>query len=326
MRRREFIAFLGGAAMWPLAARARQSSMPVIGFLHSASAADFPEQLAGFRDGLQKGGYVEGQNLAIAYRWAEGKFDRLAGLARELVELKVAAIAATGGVYSIRAAKTATSVIPIIFSTGADPVKMGLVSSLNHPGENVTGVSFFAEELSAKQLGLVHELVPGVTVVGLLVNPTNRETPREAGSTQEAARTLGMRLEVVDASTPSQIVDAFDSLSRRKVGALLVLADAFFGAHVHQIAELAARHRVPTMFYRSEYPRAGGLMSYGTDINDAYRQVGLYVSRILKGEKPSDLPVMQSTKFEFIINLKTAKTLGLKISDNLLSTADEVIE
>jgi len=326
MQRREFITLFSAAATWPFAARAQQPGMPVVGFLHSAAPDSAEPLVAAFRQGLKEGGYVEGENVALEFRWAQDHFDRLPAMATDLVRRQVSVIATMGGPYSNLAAKAATTTIPIVFNTGADPVKMGLVTSLNRPEGNLTGVSFFAEELGSKELGLLHELVPNVTVVGLLVNPSNPETPRQSAATLEAARVLGLQPHLINASSPDGIDKAFDALVEGRAGALLIGADAFFGNRVDQLVGLAARYRMPTMYYRREYTEAGGLVSYGTSIKDAYRQAGIYVARILKGAKPGDLPVMQSTRFEFVINLKTAKALGIDVSPGLSARADEVIE
>jgi putative ABC transport system substrate-binding protein len=325
VRRREFITLLGGVAAWPLAARAQQP-VPVIDFLHSASADAFVRQVAVFQQGLRDNGYVEGQNLVLEYRWADGRSDRLATLAADLVRRDVAVIAALGGNNPTLAARAATRTIPIVFNTGADPVRSGLVPSLSRPGGNVTGVSFLVEELGAKTLGLLHELVPKAMVIGVLINPSNPEAERETMMMQEAARTLGLRLEIIRSATANEIDNAFPILLERRVGALIVIADPFFGSRTAQLVELAARDRIPTAYYRREYAEAGGLMSYGTSANEAYRQVGNYVARILKGTKPAELPVYQVVKFEFLINLKTAKALGLEVPPGLSARADEVIE
>jgi putative ABC transport system substrate-binding protein len=307
------------------AARAQQP-VPVIDFLHSASADAFVRQVAVFQQGLRDNGYVEGQNLVIEYRWADGRSDRLATLAADLVRRDVAVIAALGGNNPTLAARAATRTIPIVFNTGADPVRSGLVPSLSRPGGNVTGVSFLVEELGAKTLGLLHELVPKAMVIGVLINPSNPEAERETMMMQEAARTLGLRLEIIRSATANEIDNAFPILLERRVGALIVIADPFFGSRTAQLVELAARNRIPTAYYRREYAEAGGLMSYGTSANEAYRQVGNYVARILKGTKPAELPVYQVVKFEFLINLKTAKALGLEVPPGLSARADEVIE
>jgi len=324
MRRRDFVTGIAGAAALPLAARAQQ--MPVIGFLHSGTAAPFEAQLAAFRQGLKESGYVVGQNVAIEYRWAEGKVDRLPELAADLVRRKVSVIAAVGGPPSNLAAKNATTTIPVVFNTGADPVKMGLVTNIRQPGGNVTGITFFSEELGAKALNLLRELVPGGKSVGLMVNPSNPETPRRAADAVAAARTLGLAMEVVHAATPADIDKAFDTLSERRVSALLLGADAFYGGRVQQLVSLAARHKMPAMYYRREFTEAGGLASYGTSVVDAYRQAGVYVGRVLNGDKPGELPVMQAAKFEFVLNLKTAAALGIDVPMAFSAGADEIIE
>jgi putative ABC transport system substrate-binding protein len=328
MKRRAFITLLGGAAAaWPLAARAQQpGTVPVIGFLHSGTAAPFAAQLAAFQQGLKEGSYVVGQNVAIEYRWAEGKVDRLPELAADLVRRNVNVIAAVGGPPSNLAAKNATTTIPVVFNTGADPVKMGLVTNVRQPGGNVTGITFFSEELGTKALSLLRDLVPGAKTIGLMVNPNNPETPRRSADAMAAALALGLTMEVVRASTPPDIDKAFDSLSERRVGALLLGADAFYGGRVQQIVSLAARHKLPAMYYRREFAEAGGLASYGASVTDAYRQVGVYVARVLRGEKPGELPVIQAAKFEFVLNLNTAKALGIDVPMAFSAAADEIIE
>jgi putative ABC transport system substrate-binding protein len=325
MRRREFIALLGGATTWPLAARAQQATMPVIGILHFGSPGAFSAQLEFLRQGLRENGYFEGQNVAIEYRWAEGQPDRLPELAADLVRQHVAVIASMGGTNSALAAKAATTTIPIVFLTGGDPVSLGLVTRLNRPEANVTGVTFVVEDLGGKDLGLLHELLPDAKRVRFLVNPDNPNASRQIENLQEAARVLGLELQPLKATNNNDLEKAFDT-AERSIGAILVGADPYFGTHVDQIVGLAARHRVPTVYYRREFADAGGLMSYGTSNSDAWHQVGIYTARILKGAKPGDLPVMRSTKFELVINLKTAKTLGLTVPPTLLARADEVIE
>jgi putative ABC transport system substrate-binding protein len=329
MKRRSFITLLGGAAAaiaWPLSPRGQQPPMPVIGFLHSGTAAPFEAQLVAFQQGLKDGGYVVGQNVAIEYRWAEGKVDRLPELAADLVRRRVSVIAAVGGPPSNLAAKNATTTIPVVFNTGADPVKMGLVTNVRQPGGNVTGISFFSEELGTKALSLLRDLVPGAKTFGLMVNPNNPETLRRSADAMAAARSLGLTMEVVHAATPPDIDKAFDSLSERRVGALLLGADAFYGGRVQQFVSLAARHKLPAMYYRREFAEAGGLASYGASVTDAYRQAGVYVARVLKGEKPGELPVMQAAKFEFVLNLKTARALGIDVPMAFSAAADEIIE
>ena len=327
MRRREFIKGIGGSTVaWPLAARAQQSAIPVIGFLSLASPNTAPLQIQAFRDGLSEAGFVDGRNAVIEYRWAESHYDRLPVLVADLVRRQVAVIVATFGDVGILAAKAATSTIPIVFTTGSDPVRSGFVESLNRPGGNVTGISFFTTGLLAKRLGLLLELVPGVTSVGVLVNPINPESKTQVEDILDAARERSRRLHIVNASTESEIDVAFRSLVEQRIGALLVSADPFFTTQRAQIVTLAARYAIPTSYGRRDFANAGGLMGYGTSVIDAYHQAGIYTGRILKGDKPGDLPVLQPTKFEFAINLKTAKTLGLTVPPGLLAIADEVIE
>jgi putative ABC transport system substrate-binding protein len=325
MRRREVIAGLGCAALAPLAAGA-QSSMPVIGWLHSADGKSFASELAAFRQSLQENGYEEGRNLAIEYRWAEGQFDRLPALAADLVRRNVQVIAAVGGNNSNLAAKAATSTIPIVFTSGADPVRLGLVESLSRPGGNVTGVNFLVVELAAKGLGVLHEFIPRARTMALLINPSSRESIDQTPDTRDAAARLGLDLRIVHASNAAEVDQAFEAMARDNIDALLVAGEATISMRIDRIVELAARHRIPAIYTRREWVLAGGLMSYGTNFKDGYRQAGLYVARILKGARPADLPVVQSTTFEFVINLKTAKALGLEFHPQLLGTADEVVE
>ena len=327
MRRRDFITLFGVvAAAWPLAARAQQSAMPVIGFLHSASPGPFASAVAAFRQGLKEAGYVEGQNVAIEYRWAEGRYDRLPALAADLVGRQVAVIAAIAGSAPAQAAKAATATIPIVFVSGGDPVSEGLVASLNRPGGNVTGVSWIATALVPKQLELLRRSARNPAVIGALVNPTYPDHNLQLHELQEAGATIGQQIDVVRAGTARDIDTAFASLVQRGAGALIVANDPFFLNGRDQIVALAARHTTPTMYFSREFTAAGGLLSYGASPIDAARQGGIYAGKILKGEKPADLPVMQSTKFEFVINLKTAKALGLTMPTALLVRADEVIE
>ena len=327
MRRRQFITLVGGAAVcWPLAAHA-QHAMPVIGFLHPTSPDAVAGRLRAFRQGLKENGYVEGENVAIAYRWAEGQFDRLPELAAELARREVAVIVAAGSGVSVLAAKAASTTIPIVFAVGEDPVRLGLVASLARPGGNMTGINFFNYELVAKRLELLRELVPGATRVALLVNPTNvTNTESTLRDVEAAARTIGLKVQILHASTSGEINAAFATLMRDRSDVLFVGPDVFFNSRRVHLATLAARHVVPATYAQREYVEAGGLMSYGSNLTDAFRQVGVYTGRILKGAKPSDLPVMQATKFELVINVETATMLGLTVPPSLLALADEVIE
>jgi putative tryptophan/tyrosine transport system substrate-binding protein len=327
MRRREFITLVGSAAVaWAFAARAQQQAMPVIGFLNSGFPAERASLVAAFRQGLKETGYVEGQSVAIEYRFAEGHYDRLTLLASDLVHRQVAVIAATGDTVSALAAKGATTTTSIVFVIGSDPVKEGLVASFNRPGGNITGVSVISSALVSKQLELLHELVPQATTVGVLLNPSNPNANFELSDLQSAARSMGLQLVVARTDTESGIGSAFTSLVQQHAAALLVEPDAFFLDRREQLVALAAHQAIPTIYSRRAPPAIGGLMSYGTNFADVYRQAGVYVGRILNGTKPADLPVMQPTKFELVINLKTAKTLGLTVPDRLLAIADEVIE
>jgi putative ABC transport system substrate-binding protein len=325
-RRRDFMTLLGGAAVaWPLAARAQQAATPVIGFLSGVSPGPFAQRLAAFRQGLNETGAIEGRNVAIEYRWAEGQYDRLPALATDLVGRRVVVIVA----YTDRAAlaaKAATTTIPIVFLIGNDPIKLGLVASLARPGESITGVSWFGVDLEAKQLSLLHELVPNAAVIALLVDLNVPNAASQASEVQAAARTLGLQLVVLNARTPSDIDMAFASLVRERAGALVVGAGAFLLSRRDQIIALAARHAIPTIYGFREYSADGGLISYGNDIPNAFRRAGVYAGRILKGDKPADLPVERAAKFELVINLKTAKALGLAIPSSMQWLADEVIE
>jgi ABC-type uncharacterized transport system substrate-binding protein len=327
MRRREFIGLLGGAALvWPLSVEAQQAAMPVVGFLSSQSPDSYALFPAAFRQGLKESGFVDGENVTISYRWAKGQTEQLAALAADLVRNQVAVIAATGGVTSALAAKAATTTIPIVFNSGEDPVRAGLVPNLNRPGGNITGVSWFSDELGAKRLGLMHQLVPSAAIMAILANPNEPETTPNVAAAEMAARTFGLKLIVLNASTPAGIEAAFAAMVEQRVGAAIVGTGAFFINQRAQIAALAAQHGIPCMHPDSAAMAVGGLISYGNVLTDAYRRNGLYVGRILKGDKPGELPIDRSTKFELAINLKAAQALGITVSPTLLATADEVIE
>ena len=327
MRRRDFIKIVtASAAAWPLAARAQQPTMPVIGFLGTGSPQSDAFRVAAVRQGLIEAGYVEGRNVAFEYRWAEDHYERLPALAAELVRREVAVIASIGGITSAVAAKSATATIPIIFEIGGDPIKLGLVASLSRPGGNITGVSFLVGTLAAKQFEVLHETVPKAVLIGFLVNPTIADAETQTKNALAAAETLGQKLLVVQARTDSELETAFVTLVQQRAGALIVGADPFFSSRPDKLVKLAAHQKIPTIYFLREFVAAGGLMSYGASITEAHRIVGLYAGRILKGEKPADMPVQQSTKVELVINLKTAKALGLNISLPLIGRADEVIE
>jgi putative ABC transport system substrate-binding protein len=325
MRRRAFITLLGGAAAWPVAARAQQG-IPMIGFLRSTSATASADLVAALRRGLTEAGYTEGQNLAIEYRWADNQGERLPGLVADLIRRQCAVIIA-GGDAVAHAAKAATASIPIVFATGEDPVKVGLVASLNRPGGNLTGISFYnSADLHSKQLEFLREVVPKAAVIGLLVNPTQAAAESQQRDAQIAARALGQQILIVNASSELDFDMAFATLARQRAGALLIAGNAFFTGQRNRLVALAARYALPTIYTLREFVAAGGMMSYGGSLTDAYRQVGVYAGRILRGEKPADLPVTLPTKFELVINLKTVNALGLTVPDKLLVAADEVIE
>jgi putative ABC transport system substrate-binding protein len=327
MRRRDFLSIFGSAAVaWPLAARAQQPSMPVIGFLHPTSLDAYADRLRPFREGLKDAGFIEGENVAIEYRWAENQMDRLPALAAELARRQVAVIAAPGPPAAL-AAKAATTTIPIVFLMNEDPVRLGLVASLARPGGNLTGINIFSAELAAKRLDLLRELVPGAARVGVLVNPVNATTTESTlRDVEPAARAIGLQIQVLNASTSREIDAAFATFVRERPDAVFVGADSFFVSRRVQLTNLAVRHAVPAIYSARDFAEVGGLMSYGASLTDASRQMGVYTGRILKGAKPADLPVVQSTKFELVINAQTARMLGLEIPPMLLARADEVIE
>jgi putative tryptophan/tyrosine transport system substrate-binding protein len=325
MKRREFLSFLGGVAVWPFAAGAQQPSMPVVGFVNSSTAQAQVLIAAAYRRGLEESGFVEGKNVLIESRWADGQYDRLPELIGDLIRHNVAVLMA-GGPPAAIAAKKATSTLPVVFTSGDDPVQIGLVSSINRPGGNVTGVYIFFSDVETKKLGLLRELVPNAVLIATLVNPAFPTAVYQTQELHKAADKLGQRIQVINASSETEIDAAFASMKQLQASAVLVAADPFFASHRDQIVSLAARYAIPAVYEQRAMAAAGGLMSYGTNLAEAYRQAGLYTGRILKGEKPADMPVVLSNKFEFVINLKVAKTLGLNVSANLLSTADEVIE
>ena len=326
LRRREFITLLGGATAWPLAARAQQPAMPLVGFLNPTSPDPNVDLLRAFRQGLKETGYVEGENVAIEYRWAENQIDRMPALAAELVRKQVAVIATTGATVAASAAKAVTTTIPIVFLTGADPVESGLVASLARPGGNLTGINLLTVDLTAKRLELLRELVPAATRVAVLANPAGPAPEAMLRDVETAARAMGLQVQVLNAGTSPEIDAAFASFVRERPDALFVGPDPFFVSRRVQLVHLASRHAVPAAYTQRDYAVAGGLMSYGSNLMDAFRQVGVYTGRILKGAKPADLPVLQPSKFELVINHQTARILGLTVPDKLLATADEVIE
>jgi ABC-type uncharacterized transport system substrate-binding protein len=325
MRRREFITLLGGATAWPIAARAQQSTPLVVGFLHSGPESQ-SQQLVGFRTGLNETGFVDGRNITIQYRFAEGHYDQLPAMVSEFVNQRVAVLAVGGGVQTALAAKSASAAIPIVFANGSDPVKFGLVESLNRPGGNMTGISFFTATLETKRLGLLSELVPAARSFGILVNPRNETAENQLKDIAQGAVTLGRPITILKATNVREIEAAFEAFAEQRIDALLVASDPYFNGERKNIVALAAQYKMPAIYEWREFVQAGGLASYGTNLVDSYRLAGVYVGRVLKGEKPANLPVVQASKFEFVINLKTAKILGLTVPPGPLSAVDEVIE
>ena len=323
MRRREFIIFLGSGAAWSNMARAQQPALPVIGFLHSTSAGPNVGTVSAFREGLKQAGHVDGQNIAIEFRWADGHYDRLPALAMDLVRERVAVIAALGGQASALAAKAATSTIPVVFDTGEDPVKIGLVASFSKPGGNVTGINILTNEIEAKRLGLLHELIPTALTIAVIGHPDTNVVLEDL---QTAASALGLKLQILKVRSVLEIDNAFASFNQRRPDALLVMANAFFNSRRNQIVQLAAHQAIPAIYENRLFAMVGGLISYGIDLSEVYRQAGIYIGKILNGTKPADLPVIQPTKLELVINLKTAKELGITVPPQLLARADEVIE
>jgi putative ABC transport system substrate-binding protein len=327
MRRREFITLLGGAAAWPVVARAQQPTMPVVGFIHGGSDDVLARDAAAFRKGLNETGYVDSQNVTVEYHWLEGRYDRLPALVADLVRRQVAVIATPATPVAALAAKAATATIPIVFGAPGDPVQLGLVANFARPGGNITGINFFSSEVVAKRLRLLHDLVPKAVRIAVLVNPANASTAEPTlREVQEAASTIGLQIQILKATTIGEIDAAFAALAKARPDALFVGGDPFFYSRRGQFAALTARDKIPAAFGNSDAVAVGGLMSYGTDITDMFRQVGVYTGKILKGAKPADLPVLQSTKFVFAINLQTARTLGIEVPPGVLSIADEVIE
>ncbi|MFL4971900.1 MAG: ABC transporter substrate-binding protein [Xanthobacteraceae bacterium] len=326
MSRREFILALGGAAAWPLPLSAQQPAMPVVGFLNTASPAPFNHLVAAFRSGLEEAGFVEGRNVALEFRWADGRYERLPALAAELVQRSVAVLATSGGDPALLAARAATTTIPIVFLIGSDPVELGYVASFNKPGGNLTGVHQLTAMLGAKRLGLLREVAPRAALMGVLINPSFPPAAAMLKDAEKAAASLGIRVLALNATTESEFEPAFSTLAREQASALLIGADPFFNSRRDLLVALAARYRVPTIYEFREFALAGGLMSYGTSLSDSYRQAGNYAGRLLKGARPAELPIVQSSKFELVVNLKTAKALGLEVPPGLLTAADEVIE